>query len=221
MALAVFPALVDDASAGELHADFPDFAALHVQAASPGELLARAREALTDALRSLEKGGGEWPEASTLAQVRASHPDHPGSVVWVDVPVDDTPVRVTISIGERLLARIDAAAEEHAMTRSGYLAAAARRQIVAGGSPLDHPLGDKLVKEVVAAGRRVHEVLGPESAVGRTLAELDGIALDGLRKMASSMSDAVRVRRGATPTAAEEPGQPASGSDEAPIKPVD
>ena len=115
-------------------------------------------------------------------------------MVWVDVTVEDTPIRVTISIGERLLARIDAAAEAHAMTRSGYLAAAARRQMASGGSPLDAPASQKLFDEVAAAGRRIQETLGPDSPVGRTLAELDAIAVDGLRRMAGGLSGAVRAQ---------------------------
>ncbi len=194
MGLIVFPALVSDADPADLTASFPDFADLSVRAASPIELLLRARERLTQVLRDLEKAGDAWPTPSTLAEARASAPDHPGSVVWVDVEVEDTPVRVTISIGERLLARIDAAAEEHAMTRSGYLAAAARRQIGVGGSPLDGATGQRIYEEVAAAGRRIQETLGPESPVGRTLAELDTIALDGLRRVANGVSGAMRGR---------------------------
>lgn len=206
MGLIVFPALVSDADPTDLQATFPDFADLAVRAGSPVELLLRARERLTQALRDLEKAGDSWPAPSTLAQVRAQAPDHAGSVVWVDVEVEDTPVRVTISIGERLLARIDAAAEEHAMTRSGYLAAAARRQIAGGGSPMDGPTGQRIFEEVTAAGRRIQETLGPESPVGRTLAELDAIALDGLRRVANGVTDAMRGRR---------PPEPRPGRDEA------
>ena len=210
MGLIVFPALVADSDPDDLQAVFPDVSGLTVRASSPSELLTRSRERLTEVLRELEKAGDGWPKPSTLAQVRDAHPSHPGSVIWVDVPVEDTPVRVTISLGERLLARIDAAAEEHAMTRSGYLAAAARRQISMGGSPLDHPASQKLSEELAAAGRRIQETLGPESPVGRTLAELDAIALDGLRRMAGGVSDAMRPRGKARPQA------PGSSRDAAP-----
>lgn len=194
MAMVVFPAFVSDADPLDLQAVFPDFAGLVVRAASPAELLTLGRERLSEVLRALEKAGDGWPAPSTLAQVRAAHPEHPGSVIWVDVTVEDTPIRVTISIGERLLARIDAAAEAHAMTRSGYLAAAARWQMASGGSPLDAPATQKLFDEVAAAGRRIQETLGPDSPVGRTLAELDAIAVDGLRRMAGGLSGAVRAQ---------------------------
>ena len=208
MGLVVYPALVADADPANLAAQFPDFPGVEVQASSPAELLLRARERLLDALRQSEQAGEPWPEPSTLAQARARQGDGAGSVIWVDVEVEDTPIRVTISLGERLLARIDAAAEEHAMTRSGYLAAAARRQISAGGSPLDAPGGQKLYEEMAAAGRRIQETLGPESPVGRTLAELDAIALDGLRRVAGGVSGAMRgrgARRAPSPPPAAEP----------------
>ena len=99
---------------------------------------------------------------------------------------------MTISLGERLLAQIDAAAETHAMTRSGYLGACARRQIAAGVSPLAADPGQRLYEDVAAAGRKIHEVLGPDSPIGRTLADLDALAVDGLRRMAGGMSNAMR-----------------------------
>ncbi|MBE7218533.1 MAG: type II toxin-antitoxin system HicB family antitoxin [Caulobacteraceae bacterium] len=186
MGLIVFPALVSEADAADLQARFPDFPDVSVRAATPVELLLRARERLTQALRDAEKAGDGWPAPSSLAEARASA-GASDTMMWVDVEVEDAPVRVTISIGERLLARIDAAAEEHAMTRSGYLAAAARRQIAVGGSPLDGPMGQRLSEEFAAAGRRIQETLGPESPIGRKLAELDAIALDGLRRAASGV----------------------------------
>lgn len=194
MGVIVFPAIVTEEPSGELKAAFPDLSGLLVRAGSPTELLTRSRERVAEALRGLETAGEPWPKPSTLAEVRAADPGHSGSVIWVDTAVEDTPVRVTISLGEALLARIDAAAAEHAMTRSGYLAAAAQRLMAAGGSPLDAGPSSRLYEEVAAAGRRIQETLGPESPVGRTLAELDNIALDGLRRMAGGMSEAIRPR---------------------------
>ena len=208
MGLIVFPALVTEGEPDSFQAVFPDVSGLTVRAASPPELLTRSRERLGEVLRELERSGDGWPRPSSLSHVRDAHPDHPGSVIWVDVEVEDTPVRVTISLGERLLARIDAAAEEHALTRSGYLAAAARRQISTSGSPLDHPAGQKLFEEVAAAGRRIQETLGPESPVGRTLAEFDAMALDGLRRMAGGVSEAMKPRGGKRPAEPPPPADP-------------
>ena len=203
MSLVIYPMLVSDAAPAELAARFPDVAGLAVRAASPAELLLRAREALLERLHALETAGEAWPPPSSLAAVRAAHPGVDDAIVWVDIEVEDTPVRVTISLGERLLARIDQAAGELAMTRSGYLAASARRQMASGRSPLETPGDHRLLEEVAAAGRRIQETLGPQSPVGRTLAELDAMALDGLRQV----SDALRGRR---PAPKSPPGEPAA-----------
>ncbi len=214
MGLIVYPALVNDADAAALHATFPDIPGLTVSAATPAELLLRAREKLMEVLHALEKAGDGWPAASTLAEVRRAHAADGGGVIWIDVEVEDTPIRITISMGERLVARIDQAAGEVAMTRSGYLAACARRQMAGGRSPLETPADQRILEEVAAAGRRIQETLGPQSPVGRTLADLDALALDGLRHVAGGMAGAMRGRRGRAA-----PGGHAEG--EAPRPPSD
>ena len=187
MATIVYPAFVDEAQAATLSARFPEFPELSIVAATPGELMAAARDKLGQRLRQLEKAGEEWPEPSTLAGLRATAAPNV-TTIWVDVSVDDTPIRVTISLGERLLARIDTAAEARSLTRSGYLASAARRQLDHEGASSP---SQAILEEVVAAGRKVQETLGPSSPIGRTLADLDALALDGLRKIASGVSDAM------------------------------
>ena len=52
-----------------------------------------------------------------------------------------------------------------------------------------------MAEDVAAAGRKIQEVLGPDSPVGRTFAELDSIAVDGLRRMANGMSSAMRGQK--------------------------
>lgn len=202
MALLLYPAFATEPAPGELQAEFVDFAGLVVRASSPGELLLRARERLLATLKEAVDGDG-WPTPSTLAQAKTRSGD--GALLWVDVTVEDTPVRVTISLGEGLLARIDAAAAEHEMTRSGYLAAAAQRQMSLGGSPLDGATGQRLYEEMTSAGRRLQETLGPDSPVGRTLASLDGVALDGLRHLARGVSGALGTARTAQTNGAAEP----------------
>ena len=191
MSLIVYPAVVTEETPQHVTALFPDFTDLSVSAESPADLLLAGRQRLSQKLVELEKAGESWPKASTLTEV-AAHSSEAISVVWIDVSVEDTPVRVTISLGERLLAQIDTAAASYALTRSGFLAACARRQIASGVSPLAADAGQRLADDVAAAGRKIQEVLGPDSPVGRTLAELDTIAVDGLRRMASGVSTAMR-----------------------------
>ena len=104
----------------------------------------------------------------------------------IDVQVEETPVRVNISIGERLLRRLDAAAEAQTMTRSGYIAAAVRQRL--GDAETGERAGaggQRLWEEVSDLRRRVNEAIGPDSAFGRTLADLDARALEGLRAFAA------------------------------------
>ena len=82
----------------------------------------------------------------------------PGVIpVLVDVTVEDTPVRVNISIGERLLQRLDAAAEAKGMTRSGFIAQAVRVSLGERG----------LAPEFEAATRRLQDELRPSGAKNR------------------------------------------------------
>lgn len=209
VSLIVYPAVVTEETAQRVTALFPDFAGLNVSAESPADLLMVGRQRLSQKLVELEKAGESWPKPSTLTEVRAAHPGEAISVVWIDVSVEDTPIRVTISLGERLLTQIDTAAETYALTRSGFLAACARRQIASGVSPLAGDAGQRLADDVAAAGRKIQEVLGPDSPVGRTLAELDTIAVDGLRRMASGVSTAMRGhKKPATDDGESSGGQP-------------
>ena len=84
------------------------------------------------------------------------------------------------------------------MTRSGYLAAAARYRLgdETSQSP-GEPTAQRVFDEIAAVGRRLTETLGPESTLGRTLAELDARALDGLRRVgADGMKSARNGRSG-------------------------
>ena len=203
MTVVVYPAHVSAAEGGGLIARFPDFAELNCTAANPADLVLTAREALARELQRREAQGEDWPPASD-----ALAPEPGASLLLVDVTVDDTPVRVTISLGERLLRRIDGDAEARSMTRSGYLALGARRLLEQASS--EPGAARNLQEEIAGLARRVNDTLGPDSPIGRTLAELDGFAMDGLRRVGSEMRSAMspRSRRGAAQAAPEPEPQP-------------
>jgi hypothetical protein len=101
-----------------------------------------------------------------------------------------------------LLKRIDDDAAARSMTRSGYLALGARRLLGEAASPfggIGGETGKKIQEEVETMGRRLNDALGPESTIGRTLADLDTLALDGLRRLGQGVGAAMRSR--ARPTA--------------------
>ena len=103
-------------------------------------------------------------------------------LVLIEVQVEDVPLRVNITMGERLLRRLDAAAQAGGMTRSGYIAMAVRDRL--GDEPEDGPLLNRLVNELGRLGGRVNEAVGPRSNLVRLIDEVDQRALDGLRDLA-------------------------------------
>jgi hypothetical protein len=202
MTIVVYPAVVTAAEAPALRARFVDFANVEVEAASAVELIRLAREALGLELQRLENENEVWPEPTVLGNLSVPLG---GSAVLVDVSVEDTPVRLTISIGERLLKRIDQDAAARSMTRSGYLALGARGLLGETGG-VGGETGRKIQEEIEAVGRRLNEALGPNSTVGRTLADLDALALDGLRRLGKEVRSAIKPRASrAAPSEAEVP----------------
>ena len=205
MPVAVYPALVTGDLAQGYQAELVDFHDAAVAAASPAELLQAARQRLLAALSALEHEGGDWPAPSSVEALKERSQAAGAVLMLVDVQVEETPVRVNISIGDRLLRRLDQAAEAQSMSRSGYIAAAARARLgdapgASEAGPGAEPRGSqRLFEEVAEVGRRVNDALGPDSAFGRAVSELDTRALEGLRVLADNVASAVKRRPGRAP----------------------
>ena len=215
MTVVVYPALVAITS-GLIAATFPDLATVRVEATTQAELLRLSRERLSDELQRLERDEAPWPDPTPLERLSPA----PGeSILLIDVSVDDTPIRLTISLGERLVKRIDQDAESRSMTRSGYLALGARRLLGEASHPFRTSTSgedrETLREEIAALGRRVNEALGPDSPVARTLAELDALALEGLRRLGGEVKSAFRQRRRQAESEAQ-PGDPMPATDAEP-----
>jgi hypothetical protein len=197
-------------------ASFPDFAGLTCQGADLVQLLTSARAAVLSRLQALTDAGESWPTPTPMGEAAPKA----GSVaILVDVAVDDTPVRVNISIGERLLAQLDAQAEMRGMTRSGFIAQAVRASLGerAGVQSEFEDMGRRIQDELSSLGKRLNESIGPESTFSRRMVELDDYVFDGVRKAADSVSAAMAKRRSAAPaqTASETPANP--GDDHAAV----
>ena len=68
------------------------------------ELVVEARRAALEHLQTLSEAGEAWPTATAVEKVKVK----PGVIaVLIDVAVDEMPIRVNISLGERLV-RLDA-----------------------------------------------------------------------------------------------------------------
>ena len=195
MSTIIFVALATPDAAGGYRASFPDVPDCDVQAGAIAELLLAAREAITACLHRLADAGEAWPTPTPVEQIQLD----PGTIpLLVDVSVEDRPIRVNISLGERLVQRLDAAAEARGMTRSGFIAQAVRVSLGERGPAVDFDAtARKLQDELQTLGRKLNESIGPGSSFSRRMAELDEQVSDGVRKMADSVSAAMARRQGA------------------------
>jgi predicted RNase H-like HicB family nuclease len=196
MTTLVFVALARSAPTGGYTAHFPDLPGLIVDGADVAALVVSAREAVQKELQRLTDEGLDWPKPAAPEDFQAEAGVIP---FLVDVSVEDTPVRVNISIGERLLKRIDQAAETRGMSRSGFIASAARTALgekIGAGTGADFDaIARKLQDEWSVLGRKITEGLGPNSTFNRNVTEFDSKVTETIRKTADSISAAMARRK--------------------------
>jgi predicted RNase H-like HicB family nuclease/uncharacterized protein (DUF1778 family) len=112
---------------------FPDFPGCIAGGDSIDEALRRGRDALDFHVESMMEVGEPMPKIRDIAEIKADreYAEDFGDamVAVVDAEVPAKAVRVNISIDERLLERIDRAAQASGETRSGFIAAATRERL--------------------------------------------------------------------------------------------
>lgn len=109
---------------------FPDFPGCIAAGLTLEEARAAAGEALAFHIEGLLEDGGSLPDPSSLDAAMADPDFRDGVAILVSVPVTSPrSVRVNVSLPEDILGEIDRYAEAHGMTRSGFLARAARKAI--------------------------------------------------------------------------------------------
>jgi predicted RNase H-like HicB family nuclease len=201
MTTILFVALATHDADGGYRATFPDLPDCAVQAPDLAQLLLAARQTLSAALQRIADAGDTWPGPTPIEKIVPT----PGAIpLLVDVSVDDTPIRVNISLGERLVQRLDAAAEAKGMTRSGYIAQAVRVALGERGPAPDFDAATRrLQDEFRTLARRVNESLGPGSSFARRMTELDEQIYEGVRNAADSVSAAMARRRDASKAAGD------------------
>ena len=121
--------------AGTYGISFPDFPGCVSGGASLEEALRRGRETLATHVAFLIDEGMSLPAVRDVDAVRADSEltsDLADATLMTAVELDlpGKSVRVNVSFDEKLLARIDRAAEAEGESRSRYLAEAARRRLV-------------------------------------------------------------------------------------------
>jgi predicted RNase H-like HicB family nuclease len=205
-----FVALVRGDQATGYTARFPDLPDCTAHGRDVAELVIDARRAALDHLQGLAEAGEAWPRPTPVEQVAVE----PGVIaVLIDVAVDDPPIRVNISLGERLVQRLDAAAEARGMTRSGFIAQSVRMSL--GEQPRNDFEGAsrKLQDDFTTLARKINEAIGPNSAFEKRMADLDDRVFDGVRRAADSVSAAMNRRREAAKTAGEPGPRPSDSAD--------
>ncbi|MBF0261233.1 MAG: type II toxin-antitoxin system HicB family antitoxin [Magnetococcales bacterium] len=110
----------------------PDLPGCHSAGDTLEEALINAREAITGHLACLHDAGMDIPEKQSI-EVHTTNPDFAGWL-WAVVDVEDfseqhQSMRVNITLPRGLLHTIDHVAASKHMTRSGWLAEAAKRSI--------------------------------------------------------------------------------------------
>lgn len=138
MAFVRYPALVyreyGEANWSILFPDFPEIAS----AADPGQDVdQQAMDALATVIDVYNEAGKPLLEPSRSVDIGDQMPSGVEGFVGVYTALEPEPLRVNISIDRALLARIDAMAERKGMTRSGFLAIAARAMLERESRPAD------------------------------------------------------------------------------------
>lgn len=114
---------------------FPDFPGVVTAGKDLDDARAMAQEALAFHVDGLLEDGEAIPEPSSLEVVMADPEHKDGVAVLIPLKTEaKKAVRLNITLPEDLLLQIDAHAEAQGLTRSGFLASAAKRQLEEQGS---------------------------------------------------------------------------------------
>jgi predicted RNase H-like HicB family nuclease len=121
-------ALIHKDQTSDYGVSFPDFPGLATAGRTLDEARAMAEEALAFHIEGLVEDGEAIPEASSLDAAMADPAARDGVVTLISTkPAAKRAVRVNVTLPEDVLAEIDRYAENRGLTRSGFLARAAKR----------------------------------------------------------------------------------------------
>lgn len=128
-----YVALIHKDPASDYGVSFPDVPGCVTAGRSLDDARRLAEEALSFHLNSLEQDGEVAPEPSSLETIMSEPENRSGVAILVAVP--ERPrrsIRVNVTLPEDVLGDIDRFAQTQGLTRSGFLARAAKRLIEAG-----------------------------------------------------------------------------------------
>lgn len=128
-----YPALIHKDEGTDYGVSFPDFPGCVSAGRTLDDVMTMAAEALELCIDDMRDHNENIPAPSPLEAIVADPENRDAlAVVYIDVPAAaPRAVRVNITLPEDVLRRIDAYAERHGYTRSGFIAHAAKRMIKA------------------------------------------------------------------------------------------
>ncbi|HEV7286480.1 type II toxin-antitoxin system HicB family antitoxin [Arenibaculum sp.] len=125
--MADYIALIHKEPDSDYGVSFPDFPGCITAGATLDEAKVLATEALAFHVEGLIEDGEPIPIPSSLDDVMTDRAHRDAVAFLVSLPEPAKTVRVNITMSDRDLAEIDAAAKARGMTRSAYLVEAAKR----------------------------------------------------------------------------------------------
>ena len=132
MSIVLFVALVSGSASSGYRARFPDLPGCVTAGRTLDEARDMAAEALALHLEGLAEDGEAIPEPSSLEAAMADPENRTGVAILVPAPARAVrAVRINISLPEDVLAAVDDYVEANGLTRSGFLAQAAKKAIAA------------------------------------------------------------------------------------------
>jgi predicted RNase H-like HicB family nuclease len=122
--------LIHKDASSDYGVSFPDFPGVVTVGKDLDEARAMAEEALAFHIDGLVADGEAVPEASSLEEVMSDPDNKDGVAILVAVKTEAAKsVRVNVTLPEDVLAQIDKFAKERGLSRSGFLAQAAKKVI--------------------------------------------------------------------------------------------
>ncbi len=110
---------------------FPDFPGVATAGTTLDDARVVAEEALAFHIEGLVEDGEAIPEASSLEDVMADPDNRSGVAILVAVKTEAPKViRVNVTLPSDILEQIDKYAEAHGLSRSGFLAQAAKKAML-------------------------------------------------------------------------------------------
>jgi predicted RNase H-like HicB family nuclease len=125
--MADYIALIHKDTGSDYGVSFPDFPGCVTAGVTLDEARQEATEALALHLEGMAEDGTPIPEPSTLEEVMAMRENRDAVAFLVPAPTRQArAVRVNITLPEDVLAEVDRAAGQQGLSRSAFLARAAR-----------------------------------------------------------------------------------------------